>query len=246
MVEIVVIVRDSNDFPWIKIFEENYELIKEEVLSLKSTTGFQPYRTPNWLYDTKAEDGAEGTDRGKWNLFYLYLHDIKFDDNCKKLPKTIELIENVIPRHYHHAMISAMVPNTHIVKHYGPTNKKLRFHLPLLGVPGSNLRVADITHPLQAGKGYVFDDSFEHEAWHDGEHTRVILIADFWHPDLTDEEVKFFSLIQKAQMKYEKIMSEQNKDEDNFYNVIDKARGLLKDNTWWTVDNGEKYRVVND
>lgn len=44
----------------------------------------------------------------------------------------------------------------------------------------------------------MFDDSFEHEAWHDGPHTRVILIADFWHPDLSDKEVHFFNLLQKV------------------------------------------------
>ena len=45
------------------------------------------------------------------------------------------------------------------------------------------------------GKGYVFDDSFLHEAWHNGTETRVILIADFWHKDLSDLEVKFLSFL---------------------------------------------------
>ena len=56
-----------------------------------------------------------------------------------------------------------MNPHTHILKHNGPTNKKLRFHLPLSGVEGSSLRVADQTKYLEAGKAYIFDDSFEHE-----------------------------------------------------------------------------------
>ena len=40
-----------------------------------------------------------------------------------------------------------------------------------------------------AGKSYVFDDSFEHEAWHHGDSTRIVLIFDIWHPDFSDEEV---------------------------------------------------------
>lgn len=41
-----------------------------------------------------------------------------------------------------------MNPYTHIINHCGPTNKKLRFHLPLLGVEGSQLRVANETRTL--------------------------------------------------------------------------------------------------
>ena len=30
----------------------------------------------------------------------------------------------------------------------------------------------------------IFDDSFEHEVWHEGADDRVVLICDMWHPDL--------------------------------------------------------------
>jgi aspartate beta-hydroxylase len=56
-----------------------------------------------------------------------------------------------------------MSPNTHIINHCGPTNKKLRFHLPLLGVEGSQLRVANQTRSLHTDQPYLFDDSFDHE-----------------------------------------------------------------------------------
>lgn len=36
----------------------------------------------------------------------------------------------------------------------------------------------------------VFDDSFEHEVWHNGTEYRLILIIDVWHPDLTAHEKK--------------------------------------------------------
>lgn len=36
----------------------------------------------------------------------------------------------------------------------------------------------------------VFDDSFEHEVWHNGTAYRLILIVDVWHPDLTAHEKK--------------------------------------------------------
>lgn len=47
-------------------------------------------------------------------------------------------------------------------------------------------------------------------------------------------------------MKFEKQLSEQHPDEENFYNVIGKAKGLLKDNDWWSLDDRERFRVVHD
>ena len=91
-------------------------------------------------------------------------------------------------------------------KHHGPTNKKLRCHLPLkvpkrhtneqdvLGsgpAPPCWLRVGDVTVPVQEGVAIVFDDSFEHEAANEHEtEPRIVLVVDFWHPDFSDEEVK--------------------------------------------------------
>lgn len=71
-----------------------------------------------------------------------------------------------------HAFFSALQPGTHVIAHTGPTNKKLRCHLPLTGVKGSRLRVGGDTREQAEGTCYVFDDSFEHEAWHDGDSTR--------------------------------------------------------------------------
>jgi aspartate beta-hydroxylase len=58
-----------------------------------------------------------------------------------------------------------LTKKSHITPHYGPTNKKLRFHIPLIGIKGSRLRVKDKIHELKENEPYVFDDSFEHEAW---------------------------------------------------------------------------------
>lgn len=266
---------DTSEFPWIKVFEDNFERIKKEVIELnfQNKLGFQPYRTPKWVLnkDTTESDGVgiESTSKGKWNIFYLFLHNMKYETNCSNLPFTVSLISEegrgedetlpkcALPRPYGHSMVSAMVSNTHIIKHYGPTNKKLRFHLPLLGVEGSSLTVAGEERELVAGKGYVFDDSFEHEARHNGPNTRLILIADFWHPDLSNEEIKFLSLIQNAQMRHEKQLAEeeeangQKETSDNFFSVIKGAQGLIKDNSWWSLaedekGNSQKYLVRDD
>ena len=38
------------------------------------------------------------------------------------------------------------------------------------------------------GKFIIFDDSFEHEVWHDGDTFRLVLIIDFWHPEVTNQQ----------------------------------------------------------
>ena len=57
------------------------------------------------------------------------------------------------------------------------------------------MRVGDETVYLEQDKCIIFDDSFNHEAWHDGDSTRINLILDFWHPELTNEELKFFQML---------------------------------------------------
>eukprot|EP00606_Chrysophyceae_sp_TOSAG23-5_P001335 GSChrysophyteH2.ASY1.ANO1.771.1 assembled CDS len=97
----------------------------------------------------------------RWNVSYLYLHGIDFKGNSDRCPVTMSAIQNTVSRHYSHAMFSAMAPGTHITCHYGPTNKKLRCHLPLI-CPCRKacawLRVADRTVQLVQGQCIVFDD----------------------------------------------------------------------------------------
>ena len=40
----------------------------------------------------------------------------------------------------------------------------------------------------EEGKAIIIDDSFDHEVWHNGSTFRLILIVDFWHPDLTPRQ----------------------------------------------------------
>ena len=162
---------EREQLPWIQKLEEQAAVIRQELLELRSEKGFQPYRSPAYANKNIPDDkiGSLGTDRGQWNVFYLYLHDIPFEDNCAKVPKTIEILKDLIPRNYHHCFFSAVVPGTHITPHNGPTGKKLRIHLPLLGTKGASMRVGDETRTLEEGKCIIFDDSFNHEAWHDGD-----------------------------------------------------------------------------
>ena len=79
---------------------------------------------------------------------------------------------------------SRLVAGSHIGAHCGPSNLRLRVHLGLLVPEGTRIRVGDEVRAWREGECLVFDDSYEHEVWHDGAGDRIVLICDMWHPDL--------------------------------------------------------------
>ena len=96
------------------------------------------------------------------------------------------------------------------------------------------MRVGDETVFLEQDKCIIFDDSFNHEAWHDGEHTRINLILDFWHPELSDAEVKFFCMLLKSKLRGDKYISDKMNNDDPLYSIIEKTKDILKSNDdWW-------------
>ena len=268
----------ERDLPFISILESNYEMIRDEFFAARNVTGnrgFQPYRAPSSSSSSQQDSlGYLATDVGDWNVAYLYLHGINFDDNLKLFPKTAALVKS-LKRHYHHSFFSALSPSTHVRPHYGPTNKKLRCHLPLV-VPNSDgngdtnvsccrLIVGGQTVCLQEGKCVVFDDSFLHEAYNDDiMEPRVVLIIDFWHPDFTDEEIRFLSYINNAQINTAKRMaSEQStcangqgggeEENSNFFTIIENVKKMsvgnaVDKNLIWgsSCDTEELKNVCND
>merc|ERR1739848_55931 len=76
-------------------------------------------------------------------------------------------------------------PGTHLKPHTGPVNFHLYCHLGLIVPKGPRLRVGSgKPRKWEEGKAICFDDSYVHEAWHDGTEDRYVLMVTFWHPDL--------------------------------------------------------------
>ena len=219
----------------IKELEENFQKILEEFNQLRgSATAFQPYRSPPSAESENDKDdlGQKATSTGNWNVAYLYLHGLDFSENLQLCPETVRILHQVLPRHYSHAFFSVLSPGTHVTSHYGPTNKKLRLHLPLIVPPEGKawLRVAEDHVILKKGKVVMFDDSHEHEAANDHPtQPRVVLVMDIWHPDFREEEVKFLSFINKGQVLAAKKLiaaakSQGEEFDSDFLSVIEKAR----------------------
>ena len=92
-------------------------------------------------------------------------------------------------------LFSVLTPGSHIQPHTGVTNARLVAHLALIVPSGCAIRVGERTRGWEEGRGFVFDDTHEHEAWNEGDQTRVVLILDVWNPYLTDFEREAFSAL---------------------------------------------------
>ena len=89
---------------------------------------------------------------------------------------------------------------THVTPHCGTTNTRLPCHLGLVVPERCRIRVGSEICEWQEGKCLVFDDSFEHEVWHDGDRDRVVLILDVWHTDLSPAETWAVYELSKLQL----------------------------------------------
>ena len=85
-------------------------------------------------------------------------------------------------------MFSILAPHTHIPPHVGVTNVRLVVHIPLIIPDHCWLTVGGERREWRLGEAIVFDDTIEHEALNDSDETRVVLIGDLWHPDLSANE----------------------------------------------------------
>jgi aspartate beta-hydroxylase len=163
-----------------RALEQNYSAIRAEIDGL-AAGAFQ------------AE--SEGLmARGTWDVLLLYERGRKNAENCARCPVITRIIEGhgTVRTHAGLLYVSKLSPGTEIKPHRGPTNLRLRCHLGVTVPEGDcGLKVGGETRRWQEGRCLLFDDSLEHEAWNRAATPRIVLIIDFWHPDLTPAEIAF-------------------------------------------------------
>ena len=142
--------------------------------------------------------------KGSFHVYMLYKLGKRIENNCLNAPFTCKLVENIpnISENRHgDVKFTLMEADTHIASHSAPTNCRLRIHIGL-DVPlqpkdedkseyPSRIRVTNQYNTWKNGEMMIFDDSFDHEVWHNDakNRTRLILIMDIWHPQLTEMQI---------------------------------------------------------
>jgi hypothetical protein len=172
-------IHDRRRFPWVAILEGAFGVIQTEFAALLASADF-----------SRVNPGY--TSQGEWAAAYLWAFGERVEDVCRWCPETTRLL-SAIPgvAQFGTTLFSALAPRSQIAPHHGVTNAKLRCQLPLRVPPGCKLKVGDFEVEQQAGRCIVFDDSFLHSAWNDSDEARFVLVFDFFHPDLTGEEIEY-------------------------------------------------------
>jgi aspartate beta-hydroxylase len=209
---------DPASIPAVSVLEGAAPVVRQELEQvLQRRRGFQHF-----------DEGPEGfqpsdTNYG-WNAFYFRWNCRNVPRNQALCPRSTTLLQS-LPDLAQQAWFSALKPGTHLVAHSGPTNAVLTLHLGLFIPRGCEIRVGRETRTWQEGKCLVLDDSFEHEVWHRGQETRIILLLDVWHPELTAIERSFLN---RATAAIE-IAHERTGDAS----AVDRHKGALDGQVWW-------------
>ena len=174
--------------PWVAELEAAYPVISAELAGLlDAKIAFTPYaQGDDSRYRQEKFDLEEGSDR--WSIYDLLKPAA--ESNC---PKTVELLQRWFRSELGEpvtAQFSALRAGAHIPPHCGVSNVFLTAHLGLIVPPGCLIRVGNEKRSWSEGHGFVFDDSFEHEAWNEGDSMRIVFIARFYHPALTELEIE--------------------------------------------------------
>ncbi|XP_034103435.1 aspartyl/asparaginyl beta-hydroxylase isoform X11 [Drosophila albomicans] len=172
----------------LKQLQQSWRVIRQEALSLLNARGnFQP-------------EAEQLRHTGNWQQFELFAQGKRQHSNCQRAPLTCALLDKLPASSgclRGQVKFSAMQAQTHVWPHCGPTNCRLRAHLTLVAPEPqlTSLRVAEQQRTWREGELFIFDDSFEHEVWHNGTQLRLVLILDLWHPDLSEVQRRSLSPI---------------------------------------------------
>jgi beta-hydroxylase len=170
-------IYDPQLFPWTAELQRNWTIVRGELARLMMRGDLGPKQM-------EVEDDATtvGNDRS-WITYPLANYFKTFEENIAHFPETWRLLDRVPG--LVSVMFSIFEPGRRIPPHCGPYNGVLRLHLGLI-VPEPHerigIRIGDQVRHWREGEILIFDDTLEHEAWNDTEHTRVVLFVDFLKP----------------------------------------------------------------
>jgi beta-hydroxylase len=174
---------DPADFPWVAAFEEAVDEITAE---FEKVSRLEQERINTYKYA-----GLEGD---FWKSFQLVTRHREIPENTALCPVTTRLLKT-IPHYpwFRDAMFSILDGGGVIQPHRDVSNVFLTMHLPLIAPGNGFMEVAGMTQEWRRGKAMIFDSSYHHQAQNNSGERRVVLLVDFLHPDLTEDEAAWVS-----------------------------------------------------
>ena len=183
---------DRSEFPWLDSIEAATDDIRAELINVlqEGPSVLMPY------VDIPAgmplDQWRELNQSRRWGVYYLWQEGVAIQEHIARFPRTVAALEAwpkcEVPGCSPTAVFSILDAKTRIPGHTGVSNTRLIVHLPLIVPPGCGFRVGAEQREWHPGKAFVFDDTFEHEAWNDSDVPRAVLILDIWSPHLSAAE----------------------------------------------------------
>jgi aspartate beta-hydroxylase len=183
---------DRGDFPWLDSIEAASDDIRAELVNVlqEGPGALKPY--VNIPAGMPLDQWRELNQSRRWGVYYLWQEGVAIPEHIARFPRTVEALQAWpkcdVPGCSPTAVFSILDAKTRIPAHTGVSNTRLIVHLPLIVPPGCGFRVGAERREWHPGKAFVFDDTFEHEAWNDSDVPRAVLILDIWSPHLSEAE----------------------------------------------------------
>jgi aspartyl/asparaginyl beta-hydroxylase (cupin superfamily) len=197
---------DRDAFPWLDAFDAATDEIRAEARAAfaQAAEDFVPYISKP--AGSPVDQWQELNNSKRWSTFFLLKNGKRIEEHLARCPRTAALLQAAplceIPGHAPTAFFSVLAPKTRIPGHTGVTNTRFVVHLPLVVPPSCSFRVGAETRPWREGRAWVFDDTFEHEAWNGSDEPRIVLIFDVWNSFLTPAERDLVAVVTQGVQEY--------------------------------------------
>lgn len=187
---------DPRAYQAVRLLESAYADIRAEALNLGegATLDYSAAVRPQQAWLEPGVSPNPSSRPGTWTV-YLFNHmGVDVESVRRACPRTAAVLRS-LPRHcavypWGDMLFSAMSAHSRLQPHCSIDNLRVRLHLGITVPERCGIRVGSETRHWDEGQCLVFEDSFEHEVWNHSDARRIVLIADLWHPDLTDVEIE--------------------------------------------------------
>jgi beta-hydroxylase len=168
------------DFPELQEIINNWESIKEEVVSLKEQGFFD---------QTTKQSSASYYDLGfrtfykyGWSKFYINWYGYTHASAKKLCPKTVDVLKDI--KTVNGAMFSLLPIGSKLTRHLDPIASSLRLHIALdtPGDPMCYINVDGQDYFWKDGEAFIFDETYIHYANNNSRKDRLILMCDIDRP----------------------------------------------------------------
>jgi aspartate beta-hydroxylase len=183
---------ERSDFPWLDSIEAASDAIRAELMNVlqEGSSALIPY--VDIPAGVPLDQWAELNHSRRWGVYYLWREGVAIEEHIARFPRTVAALEAWprcdVPGCSPTAVFSILDAKTRIPPHTGVSNTRLIVHLPLIIPPDCWFRVGSERREWQPGRAFVFDDTFEHEAWNGSDVPRAVLILDIWSPFVSEAE----------------------------------------------------------